>query len=658
MRLTALRVQNFMPFRGEHEMHFPVMGPHNVTIVYGDNMRGKTSLLNAIRWALYGEVRGRHLRKVLPLSHLLNKDAAQARDFEMKVTLGFVHDGAEYEIVRSMRPRDLIDTPREDDHYAVFRSLRHGGTPVAGHLVDHEINQILPQEISRFSLFDGELLQEYEQLVAEATDESDRIKDAIEQVLGVPTLMNARTHLSELLQRANRQFAKEGAKDSQHGKYIEDLLQQLETSQREEQRLRELIEQQETACDDLDDKLRQFERAEGIKAQIEENRRQQQSAIEGRERALQRRFELSPRAWMAVVETAISERKNALQEQLLSIRDQYQGAIRTKVLRQLKAFSLQAGRCATCNQELPDAIRMPMRDDAAVIADSGEVDLDAITTSLVAVSRQFERLKGLGASGVAEELLRAENELDRATIAVTRLNQREDALLAEIPGVKLSELTRWREQRDMLTKELGRLDGLMSTQRGHTQGLQKKYDAATKLAAGGQGGGAQLIGRKVTLLSGLTEIFEKSIDRLRLKLSSTVQAAATDTFKILTTESKYRGLIINSRYGLEIRDHEDRPVSIRAASAEQIVALSLIDGLNKASNKKVPLVMDTPFGRLDPKHRANVLRYLPRMAEQVILLVHEGELSPERDLAHINEFVAARYEIERISPTHSELVRR
>jgi hypothetical protein len=36
--------------------------------------------------------------------------------------------------------------------------------------------------------------------------------------------------------------------------------------------------------------------------------------------------------------------------------------------------------------------------------------------------------------------------------------------------------------------------------------------------------------------------------------------------------------------------------------------------------------MDTPFGRLDPHHTANVVKALPSMAEQVILFVQEGEI--------------------------------
>ena len=47
--------------------------------------------------------------------------------------------------------------------------------------------------------------------------------------------------------------------------------------------------------------------------------------------------------------------------------------------------------------------------------------------------------------------------------------------------------------------------------------------------------------------------------------------------------------------------------------------------------------MDTPFGRLDPKHTANVVRALPTMAEQVILFVQEGEI----DRATVRELLGA-----------------
>lgn len=66
--------------------------------------------------------------------------------------------------------------------------------------------------------------------------------------------------------------------------------------------------------------------------------------------------------------------------------------------------------------------------------------------------------------------------------------------------------------------------------------------------------------------------------------------------------------------------------------------------------------MDTPFGRLDWTHRANVLRHLPEMAEQVILLVHEGEMDRERDLPSISHRISRIYRIERRSSRQSSIV--
>src|SRR5258708_5542530 len=297
-----------MPYRGEQEIGFAVDGARNVTIVYGDNMRGKTSLLNGLRWVLYGKVLGRHL-KPIPAINILNKDAAYERDFVVQVSLRFSHEEFEYELIRSMRPKDLIDTPRDDDHFDFPCVMRRSGIPVSGHLIEAELNKIMPESISRFWLFDGELLQEYEQLVADATDSSDKIRDAIEKALGVPTLLNGKDHLAELLHRAQRQFSREGAKDTQHSKLEQQTFNELEDAKRELKRLADLHEGASAECDQLDDELKRLSRAESVKAKIEENERQRTSAASLRDRAMQRRSEEAPKAWLALVASSVATRR-------------------------------------------------------------------------------------------------------------------------------------------------------------------------------------------------------------------------------------------------------------------------------------------------------------------------------------------------------------
>jgi DNA sulfur modification protein DndD len=125
----------------------------------------------------------------------------------------------------------------------------------------------------------------------------------------------------------------------------------------------------------------------------------------------------------------------------------------------------------------------------------------------------------------------------------------------------------------------------------------------------------------------------------------------------MTTQKAYRGLEINKNYGLSIIDSSGRRVSLRSAGAEQVVALSLIDGLNRTGRSIGPVVMDTPFGRLDPRHRDNILSYLPTVTSQFVLLVHEGEIRPETDLASVKSRIGKVYAIREVSETISKIER-
>ena len=55
LTLRGIEVEGFGPFAERAVLTF-TRPTGRVTVVYGDNMRGKTSLMNAIRYAFFGEV--------------------------------------------------------------------------------------------------------------------------------------------------------------------------------------------------------------------------------------------------------------------------------------------------------------------------------------------------------------------------------------------------------------------------------------------------------------------------------------------------------------------------------------------------------------------------------------------------------------------------
>src|SRR3954468_10155631 len=100
---------------------------------------------------------------------------------------------------------------------------------------------------------------------------------------------------------------------------------------------------------------------------------------------------------------------------------------------------------------------------------------------------------------------------------------------------------------------------------------------------------------------------------------------------MMTTEKvDYKQLRINDQYGLAIIHTDGREEEGRSSGAEQVVALALMGALQANAPLRGPIVMDTPFGRLDRKHTENILATLPSMAHQVILFVQEDEANRNR----------------------------
>ena len=164
MKLHKLTCYNFMPYKGRVVIDFPTDDSRNVMIVFGDNMRGKTSLLNALRWGFYERAVGRHSRPI-QLQEIVNKDATLEDDWRLEVFIQFDANGHQYDLRRSATRRAHVATPSRPEDFQVTVHLSRDGIQMSGDQIESEIDQIAPEQISRFFLFDGELSGEYESLL-------------------------------------------------------------------------------------------------------------------------------------------------------------------------------------------------------------------------------------------------------------------------------------------------------------------------------------------------------------------------------------------------------------------------------------------------------------------------------------------------------------
>ncbi|HLL46155.1 MAG TPA: AAA family ATPase, partial [Longimicrobiaceae bacterium] len=113
LRLRRLEIEDFGPYKGIQE--FRLSDADGVMVVYGENRRGKTSLLNAIRFALLGQVVTRGSRP-LQFQKVLNTVARAEGCSGFRVALDFTFGGHAYALTRRADLRAGATEPlRHDD---------------------------------------------------------------------------------------------------------------------------------------------------------------------------------------------------------------------------------------------------------------------------------------------------------------------------------------------------------------------------------------------------------------------------------------------------------------------------------------------------------------------------------------------------------------
>ena len=88
-------------------------------------------------------------------------------------------------------------------------------------------------------------------------------------------------------------------------------------------------------------------------------------------------------------------------------------------------------------------------------------------------------------------------------------------------------------------------------------------------------------------------------------------------------------VIDNDTYIIKALDGNKNEVSLEDLSAgeRQLLAISILWTLSDISKINVPVVIDTPLGRLDSKHREQLItKYFPQAGSQTIILSTDEEI--------------------------------
>lgn len=654
LTIRSISLTDFGPFKGEQRIEFP--SDTGVAIIYGENMRGKTTLLNAIRYALFGKVITRGATQVA-LHQIGNWETAKEKGrYGFKVVLEFEHDGAKYQLTREHRPRKDVTTPQTDMDYQQDCFLRKNGTVLGPDERDSELARIMPETVSRFFLFDGELLQQYEELLRNESDMGRNIKEAVERILGVPVLTNGRSDLSELAKDAQRREAKAAQKNQKTqslGNQHEALLKQRDGMQEETNRLKKKLEAQRVSKASQDDLLRSTEKT---KALLDERTRLQESITTAEARLKEkedRRKELLSVAWKGLLSNRIRSTLDALEGELKGKRDAYQRALVSTDMGEKLRQALQDGQCSSCGQELSRAARERIEKLVAeVLPKEDRAQTEAMIQRL---EGRIGSLKQSEAPSNAEILQEVQDAIDEQKIIKATADDRLTDIREQTKNLDEAEVRRLYSEYENTIAEISILQAGIRSQDEAVKGIIDTIGKVEAEMAKFADTDLDVERARKELCEKLKALFAGAVDAYRERLRGRVEKDATALFLKLTSEPEYKALSINDSYGLTIVHRDGSAVPVRSAGAEHIVALSLMGALQRNAPLRGPIIMDSPFGRLDEVHTTKVVQALPSMADQVMLLVYEAELDPKQARNELQGKLRKEYRIARRSARHSEL---
>ncbi len=641
MILKSIKFKNFMPFLGEEsEIIFSTDEAKKVTLVDGQNTHGKTSIGRAIQWCLYGNIKNKGIK--ISYKNILNWSAYSNKDYSCCVELNFDHQESKYRLKRDFKKKGSHE-PVIDSDFEENSTFWKDGTIQSKTQQEEVINQMLPEAIANFSLFDGELLDEYDQLLQEG-DEGKKLKEDIEKVLGVPALINGFNDIAILRKEAEKEVQKDRASNNTDKQTLAQI-EKINTLKKEsDNSIKILNEEQKETQEKISDIKKENT---SIEDQISKNVKYQADKIELKRlknnliNIEKEEKEAAKYAWKFLLKTKILKKENEVSKEDTE-----------------ENYYKKLGRLEYEQKKLNDVIQ----NNSCSLCSNSSIDINKFQNELKQKTQELnDHTKSLGNSNFtkSQSLKKILEDTGKKNI-IEIIEERKNARVAiQEQETKLENFMQGMLPDDVfkaMQKQLEKLGRL----KGHEEELRNKirkeeerkieFDTQIQILTSNLSNDlGNVIGQGITakqkfdIYEKIGNAFKESTVALRDELKQKVEQVASENFLRMVNRKNYKSLQINDNYGLSIMS-EEGVVQIRSAGASQVVALSLISALSQVGTEKRPILMDTPFGRLDKTHRKNILKTLPELTTQLILLHHDGEIGLD-DLINIKSIIGCQYEV-------------
>ena len=625
MRLTSIKLCNFRSFYGKTPEIILANGDiRNTTMIYGSNGAGKTSILNGFTWVLYEKFSA----AFASTEQLVNKraiaESEPGQPVECSVEIGWEHENIRYRAKRGCRvyknQSDLIETGKTQ--LTMWLAGDDGQWKIPNQFPEEIITQILPLSLHQYFFFDGERIEE----IVRSHNKAE-IAEAIRIFLGVEVIELSIKHLKEAKKSLETEFKNIG--DSETKQLLTNQQKQeleIETINKRQTEINQELEYQQVFKKEVSNKLRELSAVK----ELQEKRQNLESQRDSLRSELKKTREnlkkvISARGYTVL----LTETTAKFREIFIDLKKR--GELTAGISREFVNDLLNTGRCI-CGADLREGththfhVKNLMRKSGSSTVEETAIrmsaQVDEIDKQAVAfweeADREQSRIQQLreNLNQVELELTTIEEQLRKdPNEEISNLQKRLDEIESKIDelnreqGANHQELSHLKISMDTLIKQISK-----QKQNEEKQSLAQRRINATQDA-----------------IERLSEVKNRQENQFRRQLEQRVQEIFSEisfTPYIPKISENYELSLVENTTGIE--------APVAASTGEnQILSLSfiasIIDKVRDWSEKKkmmmvpdsstFPIVMDSPFGSLDANSRRHIARTIPKLANQLVVLV-------------------------------------
>lgn len=665
MKFKEITLVNFMRYKGENTIRFATDDKKNVTAILGNNTVGKTTIAQAFRWGLYGEVITTNYtlkEKAILLNKEVIMEMGERGTGEVCVEITLIDQtqsgNREYKFVRRQSFKRPPTNPHSYDVVPVANAkltvlISENGTPQENGVIDDQnnkhrqgyvqsmINEFFPEKLSNYFFFDGERWND-------KNNKTEDIKRSINTILGITSILKLKEHLKDgndtykttVIQKLNRKIKPTSNESQTYQKKIEQLELSIQNEEKTIAQCQQDINVAKADSTSLQEILTSNRSAEEAQQTLKEL----QNRIESNTRHRDSYFSSFIKTFSSVDKLLTAELLPSVEKVLSQV--DLEGKDIPGVTSDTIDWLLENGTCL-CGEEL-----IPEHPHYQALAKLREEvypnKIGGPAKSLRSRLTEWQQNTSELSSDLhekAKEFESYQNDIEKDTNQYNEIEHKIDQK-RNLEDVR-RQYNRAKKNISDAESKKGIAEGRITSYKREIESLRKQLEILEKQDAQNK--------PYYTAIEYAKAVYERAhqdVDRMeRPTLRELNQLIAENFEKMFNSKEKYAKLEKDYKIHMYYRsmsgfaDVEEKNLSVGELLAVNFVYIvSILELANKRQQTdkskingatRLPLVLDAPFSNLSNENITLIAKKLPEFAEQVIIFMldKDWEASGLKDYA-------------------------